>query len=86
LVTDSSLSFIKNRKEWTGSKIIFEITERNKNTELHITHQGLLPGLECFEACSGAWNYYLHESLLPLIITGKGQPDEKDETKMAASN
>lgn len=80
LVTDSYLSFLKKEKsEWNDTKIIFEINEKDNQTEVVVTHQGLIPGVECFEACSNGWNYYLHESLLPLITTGKGRPDKKEE-------
>ena len=80
LVTDSYLSFLKKEKsEWNDTKIIFEINEKDNQTEVVVTHQGLIPGVECFDACSNGWNYYLHESLLPLITTGKGSPDKKEE-------
>jgi len=80
LVTDSYLSFLKKEKsEWNDTKIIFEINEKDNQTEVVVTHQGLIPGVECFEACSNGWNYYLHESLLPLITTGTGRPDKNEE-------
>jgi len=86
LVTDSYLSFLKNEKnEWNDTKISFEISRKGNQTQVLITHQGLVPGLECFDACSNGWNYYLHESLLPLITTGKGRPDEKEEIVKAKS-
>ena len=59
------------------TKLIFEITEVEDNTKLNITHVGLTPHLECYEACSKAWTHYLMNSLIPLIKTGKGQPDLK---------
>jgi hypothetical protein len=80
LVTDSRLSFIKDKQEWTGTKIIFEISSRNNKTEVRFTHLGLAPDVECFDACSNAWSEYIHESLLALITEGKGQPTPLEET------
>jgi hypothetical protein len=78
LVTDSELSFIKKKDEWTETKIYFEISGKNNKTQLQFTHEGLTPQIECFGDCSNGWNYYLKESLLPLITKGKGQPDKAE--------
>jgi|SRR5688572_14285943 len=73
-VLDSKLNFIDNENEWTGTKNIFEISTQGNKTKIQFTHQGLVPKIECFSDCSKGWNYYLKESLLPFIETGKGQP------------
>jgi len=79
LVTDSQLNFIKDKQEWTGTKISFEIVEKNNKTTIDFTHHGLIPGIECFNACSNAWGDYINNSLRSLVNTGKGQPTPKEK-------
>lgn len=72
LVTDSQLNFVKDKDEWTGSKISFEISKKNDKTQVRFTHQGLVPQQECFDSCSNAWTDIVNQSLRSLIVTGKG--------------
>ncbi len=76
LVLDSRLSFIKDKTEWNGTRITFEIDKKNGKTEIRFTHVGLVPADECFSACSDAWSSYIKGSLRSLIKTGKGQPNK----------
>jgi hypothetical protein len=73
LVTESQLNFIKDKNEWTGTKIIFEISEKNNKTQLRFTHLGLVNEIECYDACSNAWSQLIQKSLFSLITTGKGK-------------
>jgi len=73
LVTDSSLNFVENKSEWTGTKIIFEISEKDNKTQIRFTHLGLVPKNECFDSCSNAWSDIIRKGLRGLITTGKGQ-------------
>jgi uncharacterized protein YndB with AHSA1/START domain len=68
LVTDSKLTWIKkDQHEWTGTKMIFELTPQGNSTLLHFTHQGLVPELECYEHCIPFWNRVIKEWLLNFI-------------------
>jgi hypothetical protein len=77
--TDSHLSFVKDKTEWNGTDVVFEITKKGDKTELRFTHVGLVPAFECYGDCSGAWGFYINDSLRSLITTGKGQPNPKEE-------
>ena len=73
LITESRLNFVADKQEWTGTRIIFEVLEENGQTMIRFTHEGLVPQVECYDACSGAWSQYMG-SLQQLINTGRGEP------------
>ena len=77
LITDSKLDFLVNKDEWTGTKVIFDISTKVNKTQLVFTHDGLMPEIECYNACAPAWSQYLHNKLLPLITSGKGNTGKK---------
>ena len=86
LVLDSYLDFVKDKTEWNGTKVTFEISKKDKKTELRFTHVGLVPEYECYDDCSNAWGSYVNGSLKNLITKGKGQPNkpEKADKKKAS--
>lgn len=79
LVLDNYFKFTQDKSEWNGTKIIFEISEKDGKTQLRFTHLGLVPQYECFEICRDAWTNYIQKSLRSLITTGKGMPNGKDK-------
>jgi hypothetical protein len=78
LVLDNYFSFTKDKSEWKGTQIRFDISEKGKQTEVRFTHIGLVPGYECYQVCHDGWSNYINNSLRSLISTGKGQPNPKE--------
>ena len=74
-VVDSEINFVDDKDEWTGTELVFDIARKGDKTELKFTHIGLIPEIECYDGCSGAWGFYVNESLRSLITTGQGQPN-----------
>ncbi len=72
LVTESKINFVADKEEWVNTKIVFDITREDAKTKLTFTHHGLVPAIECYGGCSGAWGQLIEKSLLSLITTGKG--------------
>jgi uncharacterized protein YndB with AHSA1/START domain len=78
-VSDARINFVKDKTEWNGTDIVFEIARKGDKTELRFAHVGLVPAIECYRDCSGAWGFYINDSLRSLITTGEGQPAKKEE-------
>ena len=74
-VLDNYFNFTKDKTEWKGTDIVFNVSRNGDKTEIRFTHQGLVPEYECYDACSEGWGFYINTSLRDLIATGKGQPN-----------
>jgi hypothetical protein len=70
LVTESKLDWLKNKEEWTNTKMLFEISKGDK-TILQFTHEGLVPEKECYAMCVRGWDIVIKDWLLHLITVGK---------------
>ncbi len=77
-VSDAKINFVKQKDEWNGTDVVFEIAKKDGKTELRFTHVGLRPTIECYGKCAGAWGFYIKDSLRSLITTGKGDPNEME--------
>lgn len=75
LVMENYFEFTEDEKEWTNTKIVFDITTSDKKTQVRMTHIGLVPEYECYEICKDGWTNYVQNSLQRLITTGKGLPN-----------
>jgi hypothetical protein len=79
LVLDNYFKFTEDKSEWKGTKIVFDISQKDNQTDIRFTHEGLIPQYECYEICREAWTNYIQDSLHNLITTGKGQPNFKED-------
>ncbi len=71
LVVDSELSFVEDKKEWTGTQMVFDIARKGGKTEVRFTHIGINPGVECYGACSKGWSSLINDDLKRLIRAGR---------------
>ena len=77
LVTDCNKEWLKDKKEWKGTTMVWDISAEDNATKITFTHIGLRPGMECYNGCEKAWNFYIEQSLLKLLNEGKGMPELK---------
>jgi hypothetical protein len=61
-------------KEWEGTKLKWEIQKQGKNTKITLTHEGLVPLLDCYKVCEKGWDYYFGNSLKKYLNEGIGSP------------
>ena len=74
-VIDCNLHWIKAKKEWNNTEVVFEISSENDKSLIDFTHIGLVPGIECYEDCEVGWTGHITGSLVNLINEGKGIPE-----------
>ena len=73
LITEATLTWLqKNKHEWAGTKVIFEIAAKENKTEVLFTHEGLVPRLECYSRCADeGWAVVIKDNLSKFITEGK---------------
>ena len=67
------LEGITEKDEWKATTIKWEIVENETGSKVTLTHEGLVPALECYEICEAGWGYFLG-SLKDYLETRKGYP------------
>jgi uncharacterized protein YndB with AHSA1/START domain len=80
-VLENHFSFVDDQDEWLGTDVVFELTPRDLGTVVTVTHVGLVPGLECYEVCSGAWSHHLDVGLRAMLT---GETPEPMTAELAA--
>ncbi len=77
LVIDCHKHWLKDKTEWKGTRINWEISSANNATQIQFTHVGLVPGIECYAICEKSWDSYIQQSLFKLLTEEKAVPDLK---------
>ena len=62
------------REEWLGTKLKFRIIPESEGTKISFVHEGLVPGLGCYNICEAGWDFYFLTSLKNYLESGIGQP------------
>ena len=51
--------------------MLWQILPATKDTTtINFTHNGLVPGMECYNGCEKAWDHYIKESLFEQVANG----------------
>ena len=73
-VVDCYLPWLKDKTEWTGTRVAWEILSSGGKTTVTMIHHGLTPEVECYGSCEKGWNQYFQGSLLRFLTEGTGAP------------
>ena len=73
-VTDCYLPWLNDKTEWNGTTVVFDISPSGDETQVTMTHVGLVPGVECFDQCEAGWNKHFKGSLFKLLTEHAGVP------------
>jgi hypothetical protein len=74
-VLDCNMDMLADKKEWQGTKIVWDITTEDDRTHVTMTHVGLVPEKECYNDCRNGWNFYIRKSLFGLLAVQEGLPN-----------
>lgn len=61
-----------DKTEWSGTHMEFDLEEKNSETVITFTHEGLTPQSECYKDCQPGWTHWIRNSLFSYLTTGQG--------------
>ena len=73
-VANCYLPWLKDKTEWNGTSVAWDVTSVDGVTTVAMTHIGLTPEVECYQGCEEGWNHHIHQSLVQFLNEGKGSP------------
>ena len=72
LVVESRLNWLqKDKSEWTGTRMIFEIVAEGQGSRLRFAHEGLTGSKESYARCAEGWSVVIREWLADFITLNK---------------
>jgi len=71
-IGDCYMPWYNDKKEWSDTRMIFNIAQSGNTTDIQFTHEGLTPELDCFKDCKPGWTHWIKNSLYSYLTTGKG--------------
>jgi len=71
-VLDCNMPWYSDKHEWTNTKLIFELAEKDGLTDIIFTHEGLTPEIECYKDCASGWTHWIQTSLFSYLTNGTG--------------
>lgn len=74
-VTDSYLPWLRDKKEWNNTQVVYQLSSVNNKTQVDFTHIGLVPGIECYNQCEKGWTRFATISLPKFLNEGTGLPE-----------
>jgi len=60
--------------EWLNTRVRWDIETKGDQTEIRVEHDGLVPGLHCYEICEAGWDMFFVDSLQAFLDKGVGAP------------
>jgi len=85
LVNDCYMPWYSDKKEWAGTRLVFDVAEDNGVTTVTFTHEGLTPDVECYKDCEPGWTHWIRTSLFSYLTTGEGKLKTKKKVSHTTS-
>lgn len=54
---------VNDTTEWTGTSLIWDISENGTGSDITMTHKGLNQSLACIDVCTRGWEHFFEGSL-----------------------
>ncbi|WP_310618613.1 SRPBCC family protein [Flexibacterium corallicola] len=67
---------VSEPEEWNDTRLRWDIRKKNGGCSITLTHEGLIPALQCHEICVDGWERYFANSLKDYLNGGEGEPHQ----------